>query len=313
MLLHHHKNFKDLIAAVSDDMAISPTLVEKDYWIMHCLWGLQEQGFTFELKGGTSLSKGFGLIHRFSEDIDIRIDPPKCLDVKTGKNQNKKVHIQSRSDYYEWIARNLKISGLRDVGRDHSFDDKEKMRSGGIRLNYQSTTQSLNGLKDGLLLELGFDDTAPNQALDISSWAYDHAVKYVKDINDNRAKNILCYLPEYTFVEKLQTISTKYRQFKAGKGFPKNFLRHYYDVYCLLGYSPVLEFIKTDSYRTRKKERFPKADNLNITENAAFLLTELEDRKLFESEYQKVASLYYKGQPSFNDLMNRINYHLKAL
>ena len=51
-------------------------LVEKDYWIMHCLWGLQAQGFQFELKGGTSLSKGFGVIHRFSEDIDIRIEPP---------------------------------------------------------------------------------------------------------------------------------------------------------------------------------------------------------------------------------------------
>jgi predicted nucleotidyltransferase component of viral defense system len=49
------------------------TLVEKDYWIMHCLWGLKSQGSTFELKGGTSLSKGFGIIKRFSEDIDIRL------------------------------------------------------------------------------------------------------------------------------------------------------------------------------------------------------------------------------------------------
>ncbi|WP_425485263.1 nucleotidyl transferase AbiEii/AbiGii toxin family protein [Burkholderia guangdongensis] len=40
---------------------------------MQCLWGLQAQGFQFELKGGTSLSKGFGIIHRFSEDIDIRM------------------------------------------------------------------------------------------------------------------------------------------------------------------------------------------------------------------------------------------------
>lgn len=33
---------------------------------MQALWGLQQLGMTFELKGGTSLSKGFGLIHRFS-------------------------------------------------------------------------------------------------------------------------------------------------------------------------------------------------------------------------------------------------------
>jgi hypothetical protein len=35
-------------------------LVEKDYWIMHCLLGLQAPGFRFELKDGTSLSKAFG-------------------------------------------------------------------------------------------------------------------------------------------------------------------------------------------------------------------------------------------------------------
>jgi predicted nucleotidyltransferase component of viral defense system len=48
--------------------------VEKDYWIMHALYGLQQQGIEFELKGVTSLSKGYGLIQRFSEDIDIHIN-----------------------------------------------------------------------------------------------------------------------------------------------------------------------------------------------------------------------------------------------
>ncbi|WP_234986828.1 nucleotidyl transferase AbiEii/AbiGii toxin family protein [Polynucleobacter kasalickyi] len=313
MLLHQHKNFKELIATVSNSMAIHPTLVEKDYWIMHSLWGLQQQGFNYELKGGTSLSKGFGLIHRFSEDIDIRIHPPEGVHVQVGKNQVKKTHIQSRFDFYEWIAKNIKILGVQEVVRDYAFDDQEKLRSGGVRLNYQTTTSSLNGLKEGILLELGFDDTAPNRPVDISSWAYDYAIRYLQNIEDNRAKKVLCYLPEYTFVEKLQTISTKYRHFKDGKGFPKNFLRHYYDVYCLLGHSPVLEFVKTEKYKRRKVERFPKSDNLIISQNPAFLLSDQKDRQLFESEYLKVASLYYKGQPNFNDLMNRIHFHLKVL
>ena len=313
MLLHDHKGFKDLIAAVSDAMGIDPTLVEKDYWIMHCLWGLQQQGFAFELKGGTSLSKGFGLIHRFSEDIDIRIEPSAGMDVKTGKNQDKEAHIKSRSDYYDWVASELKIPGIQDVVRDHAFDDQEKMRSGGIRLNYLSATPLLSGLKDGVLLELGFDDTAPNQLVDISSWAYDYAIEYVKEINDNRAKDVPCYLPEYTFVEKLQTIATKYRKYKEGKKFPKNFLRHYYDLYCLLDCQSVLDFIKTDRYQTRKVERFPKSDNLIISQNPAFLLGDSEDQKLFESEYLKVASLYYQGQPSFGDLLNRIGQHINSL
>jgi predicted nucleotidyltransferase component of viral defense system len=128
MLLHDHKNFDDLIAAVSDSMSIDSTLVEKDYWIMHCLWGLQVQGFEFELKGGTSLSKGFGLIHRFSEDIDIRISPPKNMFVKTSKNQNKESHIKSRSDYYDWVASKLSISGIKDVKRDHALQYRNLLK-----------------------------------------------------------------------------------------------------------------------------------------------------------------------------------------
>ncbi|WP_346657018.1 MULTISPECIES: nucleotidyl transferase AbiEii/AbiGii toxin family protein [unclassified Bradyrhizobium] len=53
----------------------------------------------FPTKGGTSLSKGDKIIGRFSEDIDILIEPPPGRDVKTGKNQNKPAHIQSRKDF----------------------------------------------------------------------------------------------------------------------------------------------------------------------------------------------------------------------
>ena len=73
--LHERSDFTDLIRVVAGERGLLPALVEKDYWIMHCLYGLSAQGFTFELKGGTSLSKGFGIIHRFSEDIDIQPCP----------------------------------------------------------------------------------------------------------------------------------------------------------------------------------------------------------------------------------------------
>ena len=67
--LHERHDFDQLLAVVANERALDPMLVEKDYWIMHGLWGLQAQDFVFELKGRTSLSKGFGVIHRFSEDI----------------------------------------------------------------------------------------------------------------------------------------------------------------------------------------------------------------------------------------------------
>lgn len=131
--LHARRDFEQLLRLVADERGLDPVLVEKDYWIMHCLWGLQAQGFQFELKGGTSLSKGFGVIHRFSEDIDIRIEPPAGMDVKTGRNQDKPAHVVSRRAYYDELTARICIPGIDSVERDTQFDD-DKMRSAGIRL-----------------------------------------------------------------------------------------------------------------------------------------------------------------------------------
>ena len=207
--LHNHPQFADLIRIVAAEKGIDPALVEKDYWIMHCLYGLQQLGFTFQLKGGTSLSKGHQIINRFSEDIDILIEPPADRDVKTGKNHDKPAHIQSRKDFFDWLVQTIKIDGITKVERDTAFDDVPNYRGAGIRLNYESLTEAMDGLREGVLLEVGFDTVAPNTPKDISSWVYDRAVASKVDIIDNRAKAVPCYDPGYTFVEKLQTISTR--------------------------------------------------------------------------------------------------------
>lgn len=121
--LHNHQDFPDLLRIVGQKMSIDPILVEKDYWIMHCLYGLQKLGLQFELKGGTSLSKGFGIIKRFSEDIDIRIEPPANMKVKTGRNDNKQFHIMSRKHFYDMLSKKIKIDGIIKVERDTAFDD----------------------------------------------------------------------------------------------------------------------------------------------------------------------------------------------
>ena len=40
--LHNHPEFEDLIRIVADEKGIDPALVEKDYWIVHCTYGLQQ-------------------------------------------------------------------------------------------------------------------------------------------------------------------------------------------------------------------------------------------------------------------------------
>src|SRR5258707_2716129 len=247
--LHNHPQFADLIRIVAEEKGIDPALVEKDYWIMHCLYGLDELGFIFQLKGGTSLSKGHKIISRFSEDIDILIEPFPGQDVKVGKNQNKPAHIQSRKDFYGWLAGEIKIAGISNVERDTEFDDLPNYRSAGIKLNYTTVVEAMKGLREGVLLEVGFDTVAPNAPKDISSWLYDRAVASQVDVIDNRAMAVPCYDAGYTFVEKLQTVSTKFRKQQADQSDPVGFMRHYYDIHELLKQPEVQKFIGTDAYK----------------------------------------------------------------
>lgn len=176
--LHDHKEFSALLRIVGEEQRIDPYLVEKDYWIMHSLYGLQQMDLKFELKGGTSLSKGFGITDRFSEDIDIRIEPPETLSVNTNPKSNRSNQVEGRKKYYDWLAEHIRIHGISEIKRDTVFDDERYYRSGGIRLHYPVQSGVLSGIKDGLLLEVGFDDISPNIPRTITSWAYEFAKEH---------------------------------------------------------------------------------------------------------------------------------------
>lgn len=304
--LHDRKDFFDLLRILEKETGILAGLVEKDYWIMHVLNGLSKQGFDFELKGGTSLSKGYKIINRFSEDIDIHIKPPVHLNVEENPKKNKQHHIQSRKNFYDWLAKEIKIAGIVSVKRDHAFDN-EKFTSGGIRLHYESKTAVVEGVKEGILLEAGFDTVTPNNKLTISSWAFDKAMEAKINVIDNRAVDIACYHPGYTFVEKIQTIATKYRQEQNEGKMTPNYMRQYYDISCLLANEEVQNFLGTVEYQNHKKARFPQKDlDIPIAENEAFRLSSKELRGAFNVRYAKTSKLYYRGQPRFDEVMEII-------
>jgi len=244
----------------------------------------------------------------------LQITPPESLALKTGKNHDKPPHDAARKDYYDYLAAEISIADI-EASRDLAFDDEPHYRSGGIRLAYNSEFDpGATGAKEGVLLEVGFDDTAPNAPIHISSWAYDRAIAADTDIIDNRAKSVPCYAPGYSFVEKLQTIATKYRNHKEHGDFPENFMRHYYDVYCLLKDESVRRFIGTDAYQAHKRKRFPRADHeIPLADNQAFLLADPEDFETFKKEYEGKEALYFQGQPAFEDVIGEIRRYLPEL
>ena len=173
--IHNDPEFKELIAIISKELEINIALIEKDYWIMHILYSLKEQGLEFELKGGTSLSKGFGIIDRFSEDIDIHIKTNFGLKIEG--NADKLSIRNARKEFYDLLVLKLTIEGVVSIQRDFEFDDMDKYRSGGIRLSYEGFSTPIEGVKEGILLEVGFDQVTPNVPVTISSWVWQYLEK----------------------------------------------------------------------------------------------------------------------------------------
>ncbi len=69
------EEFTDLVQIIVGETGMGRSVIEKDYWVTHVLWALSISGLDVWFKGGTSLSKGFGgLIERFSEDLDLKIE-----------------------------------------------------------------------------------------------------------------------------------------------------------------------------------------------------------------------------------------------
>ncbi|MFT9426930.1 MAG: nucleotidyl transferase AbiEii/AbiGii toxin family protein [Sporolactobacillus sp.] len=72
MNLHQNKElFKEVIHAVSENSGLKSSIIEKDYYVSLLLERIKMNYPRIVFKGGTSLSKCYHLIHRFSEDIDL--------------------------------------------------------------------------------------------------------------------------------------------------------------------------------------------------------------------------------------------------
>jgi predicted nucleotidyltransferase component of viral defense system len=96
MKLHESKELiKDAIQATADHFNLQNIFIEKDYWLTLPLYRLSQTslGDITVFKGGTSLSKAYGCIERFSEDVDLAV----VIDGELSNNQIKKLLKQITS------------------------------------------------------------------------------------------------------------------------------------------------------------------------------------------------------------------------
>ena len=228
MFVHDSPDWADLLQIVAQSFDRDLGMVEKDYWVTHTLWAIHTQGFELWFKGGTSLSKGFGLIQRFSEDIDARIDAGRSglSDPKLSWS-NMKAGVTERDLWFGALSEALSVPSCA-VTRDPAGSEP-RMRSAWLTVHYPALhTHTLpEDMRPFVLLEVGRARVVPFVLRDLSSWVHDYLsqIDALGDFINNRPQAVRCIHPWVTCLEKLEAIARKFE-----RGHPAaDFVRHYED------------------------------------------------------------------------------------
>lgn len=259
--VHDDKEFGALLRIVADKHGLGLGLVEKDYWVTHALWALQHQGFELWFKGGTSLSKGFGLLQRFSEDLDIKIEPGSVKGLAPVANWTGegKPAVTLRKAYFEGLLEKIQVPGVAAaIGAD--LDDS--WRAVGIQLRYPGKHLSeLKGLTPFVLLEVGDARVTPSVACDVTSFVHEklEATGQAEEFLDNRPKGLRCLHPLVTLLEKLDAIT---RRFPKTSVPAAKFVRHYEDAARIV---LAKSLPKLDGFKDAKALMQSLLDNKQIT------------------------------------------------
>jgi len=250
MRLHEHPDFEQAILRAAEhfrERGLRPAIIEKDYYVTEALRIIAgTSGDKVIFKGGTSLSKGWNLIERFSEDIDLFLDP-LAFQPALGANG---------------IDRELKR--LRDAIGKHpamKFVREESRTIGGFgrsdRFAYGQRFGGPGEVTGRVLLESGTaSGREPTADIPLRSYLgqflQESGVTLGADDEQPFTMRLLHF--RRTFVEKLFAIHAKVEILKR-EGRPiGSYARHYYDLYRLALQPEVRTMLASPEYAVIKED-----------------------------------------------------------
>lgn len=225
----------DALAVAADASGRPIHLLEKDVWVV---WTLQElfgsaHGAHLVFKGGTSLSKGYGVIRRFSEDVDLTydireiardlIEESKSV-LPPSKNQGNRWTKEIRERRLPKLVSEKIAPHLAESLRSRGLPAKVLANGEKIFLEYEALAAGYGYVKPTVTLEFGARSTGePNELRDVVCDAAAHLPAVTFPVARPRVM-----LPERTFWEKATAIHVFCHQgeFRGGKGFA----RHWHDL-----------------------------------------------------------------------------------
>ena len=250
MKLYEHPDFDQAIIRAAEYFRIRglrESVIEKDYYVTEALRLIEKVASGKVIfKGGTSLSKGWNLIHRFSEDIDIFLDPA-AFQPPIGKNA---------------IDRELKK--LREAVATHpalTFVNRESQTIGGFgrndRFEYTQKFAGTGDIRNRVFVEAGTaSGREPTEIVRLQSYVgqFFEQTGLSLGAEDEGAFEMRLLHFRRTFVEKMFAIHGKVEALKQEGRAIGGYARHYYDLYCLAERPEVWAMLNSDEYAIIKAD-----------------------------------------------------------
>lgn len=222
-------------------LGLPPASIEKDFWVcwtLRELFGLPEWGEQLTFKGGTSLSKGWQLISRFSEDIDVVIDREflgfggETLSNKQQKRLLKECSRRVQEELRHFLARRLgqaiPASMTWEVVLADESEDPDQQT---LLFQYPSLFNgNIAYLRRVVKIELGArSDTEPVDSPIIRPYLAEAFPELLKD----SAFSLRTVAARRTFWEKAMLLHEEtFRPLEKRR--KARLSRHYYDLWCLI-------------------------------------------------------------------------------
>ena len=306
---------------------ISPEIVEKDFWVCWTLYQLfQLQGLPrLIFKGGTSLSKAFGIINRFSEDIDLVInrhelgfndenDPANQQGTKLRDRTIEKLKSSCRNVIAKELVPSLEVQ-IRSIIGDRGWTleiDPNAPDGDNVEFRYPAGTPRISAtayIQRAVRLELGCrGDQLPSEQAMITPYA----AEAFPDQFQIQGVNINAIGPERTFWEKATILHREYYRAKAGKPVSERVFRHYHDVVVISKHPRGLAALKDLALLEQvaaHKQRFFREGGAHY-ELARKGTLRLAPGDALEGDlrrdYEKMREMYFGHEPDFDGVMNDI-------
>ena len=315
----------ELFAETADHKGLADAIVEKDFWVcwvLKQLFSIESLSGRLLFKGGTSLSKIFHAINRFSEDIDLAVDyaalgftgerDPRREDISKTKRNTILAGMMVECQRYiggEFLgALNTRCQEI--LGTDEAWSlEVSKQDPNVVQFRYPTASaKGLDYLNPQVVLELGTHaEFVPHDNFTIRSFA---AEEFPNVVGDGDVA-VVALLAKRTFWEKATILHAEYYR-PPEKPLPDRYSRHYYDV-AMMAQGPIRSEALSDTALlaqvVRHKGTFYPSGwaHYELAVPGSFRLMPREERlTALERDYRNMGVMIFGEPPAFDSIMETL-------